>query len=153
MNNIPNFRRTLAVLFLSLAVLLNFVGCGASSDPALSSASASVSLSSLEITNGEREILRVGDAYQLETNVPVPLWDELEWSASNACVAVDGNGKVTAVSAGKVTITVRCGKLSDSVLIEIVGADLAIPGTTSGTTSATTPTTTPTTTKSEAKRS
>ncbi|MBQ8287681.1 MAG: Ig-like domain-containing protein [Clostridia bacterium] len=132
MKPIPNLRRMLAVLLLTIAVLLNCGGC-TEPDPAATLAvttTASVSISSLEITNCERAVLEIGSFYQLETNVPAELTDELEWSASNDSATVDGNGKVAAVSEGKVAVTVRMGELSDSVLFEIIEPAPDIPDST-----------------------
>ncbi|MBQ8381795.1 MAG: Ig-like domain-containing protein [Clostridia bacterium] len=128
MKPIPNLRRTLAALLLTFAVLLSGVGCTASdsaSTSAVAVTTASSPLSALEITNCERATLEIGAVYQLETNAPADLADELEWSASNGSATVDAAGKVTAISAGKVAITVRLGELSDSVLFEIVEPDAA----------------------------
>lgn len=124
----PNLRRTLCVLLLSLAVLLNFAGCAAS-DAGTTSASATsvLPVSSLEITNCERAVLEIGSVYQLETNAPPDLSDELEWFSSNDSATVDENGKVTAASEGKVAVTVRLGELSDSVLFEIIEPDPDLP--------------------------
>ncbi len=124
MNPNRKLRRTLGVLLLTLAVLLNFVGCGGSVDASAPSAvTTAAPISSLQIINCERESLVVGAVFSLVTNAPSDLTDELEWSASNGSATVDDAGRVTAVAAGKVAITVRWGELWDSVLLEIVEPD------------------------------
>ncbi len=118
MNKTRKFGKALSALLLSLVLLIQLVSCTADSNAADSGAAISV----LEITNCERQTLQVGDSYQLLTNVTADLFDDLIWTASNESVTVDGMGNVTAVTPGKVTVTVCYGELSDTVLFEVVEA-------------------------------
>ena len=46
--------------------------------------------------------------------------DDVKWSSSDASIAtVDANGRVTGISAGTATITVTCGKYSDSIVVTV----------------------------------
>ena len=46
--------------------------------------------------------------------------DDVKWSSSDASIAtVDANGRVTGISVGTATITVTCGKYSDSIVVTV----------------------------------
>lgn len=66
---------------------------------------------SIKVVEGASTALEVGGTLQLSTDVvPSSLASSLVWSSSDDRVAsVDGSGKVTAKTAGTVTVSVKAG--------------------------------------------
>lgn len=72
--------------------------------------------------------MAVGDHMQLEAAVlPEDFSGEITWISSDMSRAtVDGNGLVTAVAPGKVTVTASCGNLTAGCAVSIEGEDAEI---------------------------
>ena len=121
MKKAPLFNRLPWASLLILLVLLSLIGCQSDANQEVQP------LTALEITNFDRGQLEVGSTMQLKTDAPEDYQDQLEWSSSSDAVTVDQSGKVTAVSVGKATITVRWNDLSDKVLIDVVEYDPTMP--------------------------
>lgn len=73
----------------------------------------------LNIKNGDKVILVVGDVIQLHTNLTDRQAANIEWSASNSCVTVSG-GTVSAISEGTCMVYARYGKLYDKIIVQVV---------------------------------
>lgn len=74
--------------------------------------------------------LAVGKSFTLGTTAypGTNMIDSITFESSNPKIAtVDGNGKVTAVAAGKVYIVVRCGSLEVKCLVTVQAAQAAAP--------------------------
>lgn len=91
--------------FLSILALIFLFGC-------------TREYGSIKIKNENNLTLEVGDTIYLKC-VIVGNVNEVTWKSSDECVAVDNNGKVTAIAAGKSTITVTDGKYLDSITITV----------------------------------
>ena len=106
------------VLFVcALCAFLTLTGCGEKTDPTPDkNAVTSVELDHSAI------VLTLGETAQLTATVyPAnAVYKALGWTSSNEGVAtVDRNGLVTAVAAGKVTITVTAGEMSANCRITV----------------------------------
>ncbi len=77
------------------------------------------------------QVMRItkGDTFKLTVNAKpsfVPISTNVQYTSSNSNVAtVDGNGKVTAVSAGTATITAKSGELESTCKFYVLDKDLA----------------------------
>lgn len=83
--------------------------------------SSEVSLTSLSVSPKDNK-MKVGDEKTLTvTKEPADAGNTITFSSSNPSVAtVDSNGKVTAVSVGRATITVSGGSLTDTASVEVI---------------------------------
>lgn len=79
-----------------------------------------IGITQLEIINGDRITLEVGNGMSLQLDIPGEYLTEVTWSASNASVSVDERGNVDAVEPGIVAVTASWHDLSDTVLIEVI---------------------------------
>lgn len=103
--------RIISLLAIVLLISLSFGSCGTNKNFS--------PVQSVEIINGGRITLNVGDEYQLLTDVPDELRSELVWSSSNDSVSVTDDGLVTAESVGKTAVTVSIDDHSDTAMIEV----------------------------------
>ncbi len=76
----------------------------------------------IEITNGERVQLKVGETVQLNIDLPDEVLANVKWSISSTNATVSG-GTVTALEVGTATVTASYGFISDKIIIEIVADD------------------------------
>ena len=111
-----------AALLILLLLLTALGGCGG--QEALAEASSvsttATQIAPLEIVNGGRITLEVGNRYQLLLNLDQT--EDVQWKSSSDAVTVDQNGLVTALAEGKAAVVVSRGTQSASVLIEVVPA-------------------------------
>ncbi len=118
------YNRTHKHIAVFLAILLAFSlwSCVPSEEQSsVSKSTASTeTLSELIIVNCDRKELLVGSCFQLITNAPSALEDDLSWSATGSAVTVDQTGLVTAVSLGSSAVSVRYEGLKATVLIKVV---------------------------------
>ncbi|MBQ7335536.1 MAG: hypothetical protein IJW92_03575 [Clostridia bacterium] len=73
----------------------------------------------VEITNGDRLSMKLGDTLQLNIDQPDVILDQIVWEASNGNAAVTDSGLVTALDVGKVVISATYREQTDKILIEI----------------------------------
>lgn len=81
-----------------------------------------VIISATGIEVPEREVsLEVGGIYEIAATVtPTDKTDSISYASSNNDVAtVDANGKVTAIGAGEVTITITCGTAVQTITVTV----------------------------------
>ncbi len=135
----PNRARLLSSalsLLLILSVIVGCVSAPTAGEPSLTLPNSSaftagvtapdtepaetLPIASLSITNCDRATLAVGESLQLITNAGEENARLLVWSVSNSSASVSDSGRVTALEAGKVTVTVTYGELRARALIEIV---------------------------------
>ncbi len=106
--------RISAALLSLLLILGSITGCTPTDD-----ASTQSQITVLTIEGDARRSLYVGETLQLLlTSDGDPTG--VMWVSSNACASVDDNGLVTALEAGKVTITATVGTAGDSISITII---------------------------------
>ena len=101
-------------LILALLLLLSTLVTGCAGDP------TGIFPETLSITESESIRLEVGDSLQLTTNVSEDAAHLLTWTSSSFCVGITQEGMIIAQAPGTATVTVTCGDLSDSVLVEVV---------------------------------
>lgn len=93
-------------LILCLSLVLSLAGC-------------QNEISSLNITNGEKALIKLGYTLQLKTDAPESIKNDLTWQASNGNITVDNNGFVTALQEGNTTVIVSFEGLTDKIVIYI----------------------------------
>ncbi len=81
-----------------------------------------IEVSEINIKNGERIELKVGETIQLEVDVLDEALPHLKWSTSSKNIHLSG-GTVTALDEGVAVVIVSCGFVSDSITITITAAD------------------------------
>ena len=77
-------------------------------------------ISSFNIENGEKVLLKVGYTLQLKTNLSSEENNQVSWQASNGNVSLDEGGFVTAKSEGTTTIIASYENLTDTIIINII---------------------------------
>lgn len=85
---------------------------------------ASVPATGIEVS-AEKTSIKVGETTQLTATItPDGATDTVTYESSDTSIAtVDEDGKVTALKAGEVTITVKAGSVSDTITITVTAAD------------------------------
>lgn len=114
--------RLSASLLILLLLFVSLGGCGRQENliEASSVPTTAPQTAPLEIVNGGRITLEVGNRYQLLLNFEAT--EAIQWKSSSDAVQVDSNGLVTALAEGKAAVVVSYGSQSASVLIEVVPA-------------------------------
>lgn len=77
-------------------------------------------ISSLNIENGEKVLLKVGYTLQLNTNLSNEEKTQVNWQASNGNVSLDEGGFITAKSEGTTTIIASFENFTDTIVIYVV---------------------------------
>ena len=93
-----------AALLILLLLLTALGGCGGQ-EPLAEASSVSTTatqIAPLEIVNGGRITLEVGNRYQLLLNLDQT--EDVQWKSSSDAVTVDQNGLVTALAEGKAAV-------------------------------------------------
>ncbi len=119
----PMRRACLSAVSLLLLLSLLFGCVGLSNSPLPNESGIGETLpdiASLQITNGDRATLAIGESLLLRTNVEGTNTSYLIWSASNDAATVSDAGLVTAQRLGKVIVTVAYGDRTARILIEVV---------------------------------
>ena len=78
----------------------------------------------LQITNGERVELYVGEQIDLDYSIIETVEGDPVWTSSNTSAIVDEDGVVTGRIQGNVTITVTIGNYKDTILIVVLPKDV-----------------------------
>ncbi len=97
-------------LILCLCLVLSLAACGNK-------------ISSLNITNGEKALVKIGYTLQLKTDAPEDIANSLTWQTSNGNITVDKTGFVTAINEGNTTVIVSYQDFSDTIVIWVASAD------------------------------
>ena len=124
------FNRFLAAILLISVLLSALTGCDGNVAEIISQIMSGIKtddsvdyeVTEIEITNGERVQLKVGETVQLNIDLPDEVLANVKWSISSTNATVSG-GTVTALEVGTATVTASYGFISDKIVIEIVAAD------------------------------
>ena len=76
-------------------------------------------ISSINIQNGEKALVKIGDTLQLKTDIPEHLAGKISWQASNGNIIIDENGLITAQDEGNTTVIVSYEGFSDTIVIYV----------------------------------
>ena len=120
--------RLIAALLLVVSLVTAMTGCAQQIQHIInqfvgdSDNTSPSTITELNIKNGDKVIIKVGDIVQLYTDVPDDVAAMIEWSASNGCVNVSG-GTVRAISEGACMVYARYGKLYDKIIIQVTSED------------------------------
>ena len=102
-------KKRIAAFLLSLFIVIAALsGCS----PELSD-----NINSIQITDGGRITLEIGNSIQLKTDLPDFLASSVEWSSSGSAAMVDGTGTVTALAPGSAAITAEYKGFTDVALV------------------------------------
>ncbi len=107
-----NVKRIIPYIFLIATLLALLTGC------------RSDTIQEINITNGGRLTLEVGNSVQLELDISDELSSKVEWSSSSNAATVSDTGTVKAVEVGTAAITAKYKDLSDTAIIEVVSESL-----------------------------
>ena len=94
-------------IIFTLTFLFLLVGCTQTADP-------------LEITNGERIEIYVGEQVDLDYETSETVTGEAVWTSSSVSTIVDEEGIVTGRVQGESTITVTIGSYKDTIVIIVL---------------------------------
>ena len=116
--------RLIAAILLVVSLVTALTGCAQQIQEIISQFvgdgdNTPTTITELNIKNGDKIIIKVGDIVQLYTDAPGDVAAMIDWSASNDCVTVSG-GTVRAISEGTCMVYARYGKLYDKILIQVV---------------------------------
>ena len=103
------------IISLILCLALVFTLCACSSK-----------ISSINIQNGEKALVKIGDTLQLKTDIPEHLAGKISWQASNGNIIIDENGLITAQDEGNTTVIVSYEGFSDTIVIYVAILSLAL---------------------------
>lgn len=76
-------------------------------------------ISSFNIENGEKALLKVGYVLQLKTNLSKDEETSVSWQASNGNITVDDKGFVKAIARGNTTVIASYENFTDSIIIVV----------------------------------
>lgn len=107
-----NVKRIIPYIFLIATLLALLTSC------------RSDNIQEINITNGGRLTLEVGNSVQLELDISDELSSKVEWSSSSNAATVSDTGTVKAVEVGTTAITAKYKDLSDTAIIEVVSESL-----------------------------
>lgn len=105
-------KKIIPYIFLIATLLALLTGC------------RSDNIQEINITNGGRLTLEVGNSVQLELDISDELISKVEWESSSDAVTVTDAGVVKAVKVGTAAITAKYKDLSDTAIIEVVSESL-----------------------------
>ena len=114
-------KRIVAALLLVVMLCSVLTGCDIDINSLIGKedkAEDQIEISQINIKNGERIELEVGETVQLEVDVPEEAMPHLKWSTSSNNIHLSG-GTLTALQEGMAVVMVKYGSLSDSIIIII----------------------------------
>ena len=119
--------RLIAALLLVVSLVTALTGCAQQIQEIINQFvgdgdNTPTTITELNIKNGDKIIIKVGDIVKLYTDAPGDVAAMIDWSASNSCATVSG-GTVRAISEGTCMVYARYGKLYDKILIQVVPED------------------------------
>ncbi len=125
---LKNFSRRASAFLLILTLLsVSLFGCQMPERDPLETQSQNQSqshIASLEILNGGRLDLELGETLQLQLDLDESDLTNVSWSSSNDAVSVSNTGLVTAQKLGTATVTAKIGSVSARALITVTETPL-----------------------------
>ena len=89
-------------------------------------AGANIPATGVTLDKADLSLAEGGTATLTATVTPADTTDKLEWASSNEAVATVKDGVVTAVAAGKATITVSCGAVTDTCTVTVTAVPISV---------------------------
>ena len=110
-----NFKKSFLAVFIAAIVIISSLGC-------------SNDIKALNICVGDSITMEVGATFKLTTDLPTELASKLIWTTSDISgITIDQNGTVCAKSVGQFTVTVTYLNLTDSIIINVISSEEALP--------------------------
>ena len=110
-----NFKKSFLAVFIAAVVIISSIGC-------------SNDIKALNICVGDSITMEVGATFKLTTDLPTELASKLIWTTSDISgIIIDQNGTVCAKSVGQFTVTVTYLNLTDSIIINVISFEEALP--------------------------